>query len=176
MKINLEIIERIAVIIGSFLGLIAFFRQLYDSYDVKKEKIKAEVYFDFVYSENNEKLQELNALINIVNVGQKPIHIRRIYIFEDKTVMAEFNYRAIDIQTEAIEAGANRTYHLNNIKYSRLEDIQRRRSRVVLIIDSNKSELLRKSIKKCIAEIVASENHRIETSSKYGTITRTRCY
>lgn len=71
----LVIIERIAVIIGAIMGVVAFFWQVTDKIESKKEKVSIVDYGDVEESENPYSFS-----ISIANLGERQIYLKSAYL------------------------------------------------------------------------------------------------
>lgn len=167
-KIN---IERIALIIGTILGVIGFFWQVYDSFDKQREKINVEISFKLPKEDLPIKLS-----VDIINVGQRPVYIRSIFISNNgfRNHAAPYIFESIEdkSETEPIQPGESRESSIE-IGYQDLQVWFESNSQIHLIVKSPINTLLDNDIRKCIEEanFVASVGRKSENEFLLSTCT-----
>ena len=141
-------IERIALIIGTILGVISFFWQVYDSVEKQKEKVSAEITFKIP----KEDLL-IDLIVTVVNYGQRPVYIDTIFIhsvninLDDKLVFALIEYDKN--QTDPIQPGQSREFK-TQISYQSLQNWFASKNQIYLTIESPTQKIFEKSINGCI--------------------------
>ncbi|HNQ94007.1 MAG TPA: hypothetical protein PKK96_02420 [Anaerolineales bacterium] len=156
-KVGLEQIERIAVIVGAALGVIAFFWQIYVNVVSQQEKVAVVISF-FPVSKNGAEAidgESLNAHIEVVNVSSRPIYMNSVFIqaqFEDRQQILDFSDNRITADSDPIESGARRSYNIA-IDTEQM-DYFVSFARLFLIAESSITELYKQDITNCYKESV----------------------
>ena len=149
-KVN---IERIALIIGTVLGVVAFFWQVYDSVDKQREKVQVQMTFSIP----KEDLP-IDVSIEVINYGQRPVYIKKVLLHEIISKSTFGNPQATaDIlvfledktQTDPIAPGQSRIY-TKQISYQELQDWQVSIPQIYLTVQSPTKTLFSKDTKDCV--------------------------
>ncbi|MBL8092084.1 MAG: hypothetical protein JNJ43_17235 [Anaerolineales bacterium] len=143
-------IERIAIIIGTILGVVSFFWQVYESINQQKEQVNAEMTFRIP----KEDLP-IDLTITIINFGQRPVYIKKIAIqsvnvnFDDKLAYELIEYTKT--QSEPIQPGQSREFK-TQISYQELMDWFASTNQINLIVESPTQKIYEKDIKECVED------------------------
>ena len=155
-KANKANIERIALIIGTVLGVIAFFWQVFDSIDKQREKIR----IGMTYAIPHEDLP-IDLSIEIINYGQRPVYIKSVLIHEvlsksfwgtPKGTVSLLVFADDKNQADPIQPGQSREYK-EQVNYQDIKEWLESTNQINVTIQSPVKLLLTRDIKECLSQI-----------------------